>query len=279
MEIPAKCVAATVLLLHIAVGIGVISLVVSKEHHEHRKTSEILKQQFSRIYTEHLEKSQATFTNAGTNKTQPRTPADLLNLLKPIAYFPGLDLTGYKEADTSVDTPIRNWVPFIGPGRQLLYNGMKYENGSIVVPATGLTKVVLVSIHDKSCYLLLILGIFFKAVCMYVCMYVYTIEPRCFSYTENDSNDTRCIQERTYKYKLGAKISGMNLLMQMDVGDQLMVKVSRMNPLRHDRDWQYFGVHFTRNDMHGSECRCNGEHSSVISFYRFAYRWRQSLQS
>ncbi|XP_046566378.1 tumor necrosis factor-like [Haliotis rubra] len=238
METPAKRVAATVLLLNIAVGIGVICLVVSRQHHEHWKTSEILKQQLIRIYTEHLEKTQATFTNAGTNKAKPRTPADLLNLLKPIAYFPGLDLTGYKEADTSEDTPIRNWVPFIGPGRQLLYNGMKYENGSIVVPATG---VYVVYSHVKFYTEKNRQGDsesdFHHNIARYSALKQEEETVLRDVISENKNN---IIDGASLEYS-----SDIHGLVQLDAGDQLMLKVSGMKPLTHDRDWHYVGVYLT----------------------------------
>ncbi|XP_046560646.1 tumor necrosis factor-like isoform X3 [Haliotis rubra] len=207
MEIPAKCVAATVLLLNIAVGIGVICLVLSREHHEHRKTSEILKQQFSRIYTEHLKKFQATFTNAGTT-------------------------------DTSEDTPIRNWVPFIGPGRQLLYNGMKYENGSIIVPATG---VYVVYSHVKFYTERNRQGDsesdFHHNIARYSALKQEEETVLRDVISENKNN---IIDGASLEYS-----SDIHGLVQLDAGDQLMVKVSGMNPLTHDRDWHYVGVYLT----------------------------------
>ncbi|XP_048258160.1 tumor necrosis factor-like [Haliotis rufescens] len=140
--------------------------------------------------------------------------------------------------DTLTDTPLRNWVPFVGPGRQLLYNGMKYKNGSITVPATG----------------------------------VYAVYSHIKFYTERNNHDdaesdfhhniTRysalkqeaeavlgnVISENKNSIIDGASLeysSDVHGLVQLDAGDQLMVKVSGMNPLRHDRDWHYFGVYMT----------------------------------
>ncbi|XP_048246542.1 uncharacterized protein LOC124125930 [Haliotis rufescens] len=243
MDILPKVVAATVLLLNIVVGIGVISLVASREGHDHRtdthiSQSEIFKQRLERIYAEHSQKAWDKFATAGTDKGQPSSSPAFLNLLKPIAYFPGLDFTGYTEVDTSEETAIRNWVPFVGPGRQLLYNGMKYKNGSIIVPATD---VYVVFSHIK----------------------FYT-ERNNHDDAESDfhhnitrysalKQDAETVLRNVISENKNSIIDGASLeyssdvhgLVQLDAGDQLMVKVSGMNPMRHDRDWHYFGVYLT----------------------------------
>ncbi|XP_046559532.1 uncharacterized protein LOC124268579 isoform X1 [Haliotis rubra] len=60
-----------------------------------------------------------------------------LNLLKPISHFSGLDFDK-ETADRGKNlTTLRNWANPDGSDRKLLYNGMRYENGSITVPAAG----------------------------------------------------------------------------------------------------------------------------------------------
>ncbi|XP_048258158.1 uncharacterized protein LOC125383613 [Haliotis rufescens] len=115
---------------------------------------------------------------------------------------------------------------------------MKYENGSFTVPATG----------------------------------VYVVYSHIKFYTERNNHDdaesdfhhniTRysalkqeaeavlgnVISENKNSIIDGASLeysSDVHGLVQLDAGDQLMVKVSGMNPLRHDRDWHYFGVYMT----------------------------------
>ncbi|XP_046559533.1 uncharacterized protein LOC124268579 isoform X2 [Haliotis rubra] len=79
--------------------------------------------------------------------SRPRVPENVdgedyldlqqLNLLKPISHFSGLDFDK-ETADRGKNlTTLRNWANPDGSDRKLLYNGMRYENGSITVPAAG----------------------------------------------------------------------------------------------------------------------------------------------
>ncbi|XP_048246543.1 uncharacterized protein LOC124122761 isoform X2 [Haliotis rufescens] len=196
---------AFIFILNIAVVIAVIGVVVSLQT-EKQSQGQLTKEQIDNIYMEHV---------------------------TTIA-MPSLTRTN----ETLTDTPLRNWVPFVGPERQLLYNGMKCENGSIIVPATG----------------------------------VYAVYSHIKFYTERNNHDdaesdfhhniTRysalkqeaetvlrnVISENKNSIIDGASLeysSDVHGLVQLDAGDQLTVKVSGLNPLRHDRDWHFFGVYMT----------------------------------
>ncbi|XP_046345194.2 uncharacterized protein LOC124125860 [Haliotis rufescens] len=226
---------AFIFILNIAVGIAVVCQMVSRQTKK-QSQGQLTKEQIDNIYMEHVT-TIAMPSLTRTNVEKPTISAEFLNLLKPIAYFPGLDFS-HTDDKTLTDTPLRNWVPFVGPERQLLYNGMKYENGSITVPATG----------------------------------VYAVYSHIKFYTERNNHDdaesdfhhsiTRysalkqngeavlrnVISENKNSIIDGASLeysSDVHGLVQLDAGDQLLVKVSGMNPLRHDRDWHYFGVYMT----------------------------------
>ncbi|XP_048246545.1 tumor necrosis factor-like isoform X2 [Haliotis rufescens] len=196
---------AFIFILNIAVVIAVIGVVVSRQT-EKQSQGQLTKEQIDNIYMGHV---------------------------TTIA-MPSLTRTN----ETLTDTPLRNWVPFVGPERQLLYNGMKCENGSIIVPATG---VYVVYSHMK-----------------------FSTEMNSYDDAESDFHHSitrysalkqngeavlrNVISENKNSIIDGASLeysSDVHGLVQLDAGDQLMVTASGMNPLRHDRDWHYFGVYMT----------------------------------
>ncbi|XP_046345282.2 tumor necrosis factor-like [Haliotis rufescens] len=230
-------VCASLLLLNIAVGITVICLVVSRKHDTQISNTENLKQEISKIY-EGLKITNGHDDDGDHEQKgarQPSSSAAFLNLLKPVAHFPGLEFRGL-NGTTRNDTPIRTWVPFVGPGRRLLYNGMRYENGSIIIPATG---VYAVYSHVKFYTERNRRGDnetdFHHSIMRYNAL-KHTNKTALADAVSENKNDI--IDGASLEYS-----SDIDGLLQLNAGDQLVVKVSKIKPLRHDRDWHYFGVY------------------------------------
>ncbi|XP_046566264.1 uncharacterized protein LOC124274928 isoform X2 [Haliotis rubra] len=227
---------ASLLLLNIAVGITVICRVVSNNQ-DTQVTNNRLMQEINRIYDEQLEKMNDDDNGDSKRKggRKPTMSPAFLNLLKPIAYFTGLDFDRYIE--NQHDTAIRNWVPFVGPGgRQLKYNGMQYEHGSIIVPATG---VYAVYSHVKFYTEKNRRGdteIEFHHSIMRYNALKQTSKPALADTMSENKNDV--IDGGSLEYS-----SNIHGLLQLNAGDQLLVKVSHLKPLQHDRDWHYFGAY------------------------------------
>ncbi|XP_067655168.1 uncharacterized protein [Haliotis asinina] len=166
-------------------------------------------------------------------------PSDLqfLNLLKPVSHFSGLDFDTRTTVQADSLTAMRNWANPDGSDRKLLYNGMNYENGSITVPATG----------------------------------VYHITSHIKFYTEDNRKDNKPLQ--TFQHQVvrysgssqtqvvlfenavteckesihdGAHLeypSDAGGLARLDAGDNIIVKVSHLHLLKHDRDWHFVDMH------------------------------------
>ncbi|XP_071085460.1 tumor necrosis factor-like [Haliotis cracherodii] len=231
-------VCASLLLLNIAVGIAVICLVVSRNHDTQISNTENLKQDISKIYEEGLKITNGHNDDGDHEQKdarQPSSAAAFLNLLKPVAHFHGLERRGL-SGTTGNDTPIRTWVPFVGPGRRLLYNGMRYENGSIIIPATGVYAVYShVKFYTEGNRRGHNETDFHHSIMRYNALKQTSKTALADAVSEN-KNDI--IDGASLEYS-----SDIHELLQLNAGDQLVVKVSRINPLRHDRDWHYFGVY------------------------------------
>ncbi|XP_071085424.1 tumor necrosis factor-like isoform X2 [Haliotis cracherodii] len=202
-----KGVCSSLLVLNIAVGIAVICRVVSSIRDTGMSNTGSLKQEISKMYEERVQ---------------------LMN---------NNDYDDHKrKGTTGNETPIRIWVPFVGPGRRLLYNGMRYENGSIIIPATG---VYVVYSHVKFYTERNRRGDtetdFHHSIMRYNALEQTSTTALADAVSEN-KNDI--IDGASLEYS-----SDIHGLLQLNAGDQLVVKVSRINPLRHDRDWHYFGVY------------------------------------
>ncbi|XP_071085704.1 uncharacterized protein [Haliotis cracherodii] len=237
METIVKVVCAVILLMNIAVAIAVIFFVASSTHDTKTSNTEGLKQEISKIYKDRLAilSDNDNDTRKLKDSRRPSTSAAFLNLLKPVAFLTGLDFSGH-TGTKDYDTPIKTWVPFVGPGRQLLYNGMTYENGSITIPATG---VYVVYSHvkfyternrrgDKETD-------FQHSIMRYNALEQTRKTALADTVSEN-KNDI--IEGASLEYS-----SDIHGLLQLNAGDQLLVKVSKMEPLMHDRDWHYFGAY------------------------------------
>ncbi|XP_071085423.1 tumor necrosis factor-like isoform X1 [Haliotis cracherodii] len=232
-----KGVCSSLLVLNIAVGIAVICRVVSSIRDTGMSNTGSLKQEISKMYEERVQLMNNNDYDDHKRKgaKQPSSSVAFLNLLKPVAYFPGLEFRGH-IGTTGNETPIRIWVPFVGPGRRLLYNGMRYENGSIIIPATG---VYVVYSHVKFYTERNRRGDtetdFHHSIMRYNALEQTSTTALADAVSEN-KNDI--IDGASLEYS-----SDIHGLLQLNAGDQLVVKVSRINPLRHDRDWHYFGVY------------------------------------
>ncbi|XP_071085889.1 uncharacterized protein [Haliotis cracherodii] len=237
MERIVKAVCATLLLLSIAVAIAVICFVVSCKHDTQTSNTEGLKQEISKIYEERLNiiTDEDNDTHERKGARQLNISAEILNLLVPVAHFSELDFRGHTGTNEN-GTLLRNWVTFVWPRRQLFVNGMRYGHGSIIIPATG----------------------------------VYVVYSHVKFYTErNHRGDTETdfhhsimrynALEQTRKTALadtvsenkndiidGARLeyfSDIHGLLQLNAGDQLIVKVSRVDASEYFGDWHYFGAY------------------------------------
>ncbi|XP_067668951.1 tumor necrosis factor-like isoform X2 [Haliotis asinina] len=219
------------LVLNIAVGITVICCVVSNNQNIMAPNTNKLKQEIGMIYDEQLKKINDDDTGGSQSKISPT----FWNLLTPIAYFPGLDFDGHIENQN--DTAIRNWAPFVGPGgRQLKYNGMEYENGSIIVPATGVYVVYShVKFYTEKNHRDDTEIDFHHSVMRYDAV-KQTSQPALADTMSENKNDV--IDGGSLEYS-----SNIHGLLQLNAGDQLVVALSQLKPLQHDRDWHYFGVY------------------------------------
>ncbi|XP_071084739.1 tumor necrosis factor-like [Haliotis cracherodii] len=236
MERIGKVGCASLLLLNIAVGIAVICSVASSKHGTQISNTEGLKQQISKIYEDRLkiiiDNDNGTHERKGARP--PNMSVAFLNLLKPIAYLTGLDFLGHIENVN--ETSIKIWVPFVGPGRQLLYNGMWYENGSFIIPATGVYVVYShVKFYTEKNHRGDTETDFQHSIMRYNTLKQTSTTALADAVSEN-KNDI--IDGASLEYS-----SDIHGLLQLNAGDQLVVKVSRINPLRHDKDWHYFGVY------------------------------------
>ncbi|XP_046564800.1 uncharacterized protein LOC124273561 [Haliotis rubra] len=181
--------------------------------------------------TEHSEQSYQAYDD-DTGNDHP--DLQFLNLLIPVAHFSGLD---FDRGTTGKNmTILRNWANPDGSDRKLLYNGMSYENGSITVPAAGvyhITSHVKFYIEDnrkddKS---------------------LQTFRHQVVRYSASSMTQVVLFENAVTECKEGIN-DGADLeypsdaggLAQLDAGDQVMVKVSHLQPLKHDRDWHYFNV-------------------------------------
>ncbi|XP_071085480.1 uncharacterized protein [Haliotis cracherodii] len=233
---PTKAVVAAVLVLNIAVGIAVICVVVTVEEERSKppsatlwNTADQLKKQIDEIYVDLRE------TLHPPRGQQAVTPLEYWNILKPIAFLTGLDF-GKNNKDKPTNTAIRNWIPFVGPGRQYLYNGMTYENGSVSIPTAG---VYVVYSHVK-----------------FYTEKNHRVDPELdfhHSITRYNavSQQTETVSENIVCENKNNVIDGASLeyssdihsLVQLNAGDQVIVTVSHLELLKSDKDWHYFGAY------------------------------------
>ncbi|XP_048242538.1 tumor necrosis factor-like isoform X2 [Haliotis rufescens] len=165
-------------------------------------------------------------------------PPDLqfLNLLKPVAHFSGLDFDEGTQGERGNLSVTRNWANPDGSDRKLLYNGMSYENGSITVPAAG---VYHITSHVK----------FYVEDNKRDKKPLQTFQHQVVRYSASSQTQVVLFENAVTECKEGIN-DGAHLeypsdaggLAQLDAGDQVMVKVSHLHLLKHDRDWHSFDI-------------------------------------
>ncbi|XP_048242013.1 uncharacterized protein LOC124112272 isoform X2 [Haliotis rufescens] len=160
-----------------------------------------------------------------------------LNLLKPVAHFSGLDFDIVTKGHGAQLGSLRNWANPDGSDRKLLYNGMSYENGSITVPAAGvyhITSHVKFNVEDNR----------------KDDKPLQTFQHQVVRYSASSQTQVVLFENAVTECKEGIN-DGAHLeypsdaggLAQLDAGDQVMVKVSHLQTLKHDRDWHCFDIH------------------------------------
>ncbi|XP_048242018.1 uncharacterized protein LOC124112274 isoform X2 [Haliotis rufescens] len=150
---------------------------------------------------------------------------ELLSLLKPVAHFSGLDFDKVTGHGTQLGS-LRNW-----------YTGMSYENGSITVPAAG---VYHITSHVK----------FYVEDNRKDDKQLQTFQHQVVRYSASRQTQVVLFQNAVTECREGIN-DGAHLeypsdaggLAQLDADDQVMVKVSHLQTLKHDRDWHYVDIH------------------------------------
>ncbi|XP_046346107.1 uncharacterized protein LOC124126653 [Haliotis rufescens] len=161
----------------------------------------------------------------------------LLNMLKPVTHFSGLDFDIVVTGHGCQLTTLRNWANPDGSDRKLLYNGMSYENGSITVPAAGeyhITSHVKYHVEDNR----------------KDDKPLQTFQQQVVRYSASSQTQIVLFENAVTECKEGIN-DGAHLeypndaggLAQLDAGDQVMVKVSHLHLLKHDRDWHSFDIY------------------------------------
>ncbi|XP_067654378.1 tumor necrosis factor-like [Haliotis asinina] len=160
-----------------------------------------------------------------------------LNLLKPVAHFSGLDLDlAIGDAEMNL-TILRNWANPDGSDRKLLYNGMSYEHGSIIVPAAGLYHI---TSHVK----------FYTEDNRKDDKLLQTFQHQVVRYSASSQTQVVLFENAVTECKEGIH-DGAHLeypsdaggLARLDAGDNIIVKVSHLHLLKHDRDWHFVDMY------------------------------------
>ncbi|XP_067656041.1 uncharacterized protein [Haliotis asinina] len=158
-----------------------------------------------------------------------------LNLLKPVAHFSGLDFDRGSMGKNL--TMLRNWANPDGSDRKLLYNGMSYEHGSIIVPAAG---VYHITSHVK----------FYTEDNRKDEKPLQTFQHQVVRYSASSQTQVLLFENAVTECKEGIH-DGAHLeypsdaggLARLDAGDNIIVKVSHLHLLKHDRDWHFVDMY------------------------------------
>ncbi|XP_071099215.1 tumor necrosis factor-like [Haliotis cracherodii] len=166
-----------------------------------------------------------------------------LNLLKPVAHFSGLKFDIVTTGHWTQLKTLRNWANPDGSYRKLLYNGMSYENGSITVPAAG---VYHITSHVK----------FYVEDNRKDDKPLQTFQHQVVRYSASSQTQVVLFENAVTECKDGINDgahmeypSDADGLAQLDAGDQVMVKVSHLQTLKHDRDWHYVDIHIVYREV------------------------------
>ncbi|XP_046559524.1 tumor necrosis factor-like isoform X2 [Haliotis rubra] len=221
-----KILSCVLMIGNVVVGIVVISTITQTQTPNNVQTR--LKEVYSMIY-ENMD-----FREQFEKADDVDVPdLQFLNLLKPVVHFSGLDLDqamGNADREKNLTT-LRNWANPDGSDRKLLYNGMSYENGSITVPAAG---VYHITSHVK----------FYIEDNRKDDKPLQTFRHQVVRYSASSQTQVVLFENAVTECKEGIN-DGAHLeypsdaggLAQLDAGDNIIVKVSHLHPLKHDRDW------------------------------------------
>ncbi|XP_048242579.1 uncharacterized protein LOC124126656 [Haliotis rufescens] len=232
----AKVVISGIILFNTFV-LGIIAVVAivnsatsSRTQQDHTALNEALDKAYKEVELMNQEQLQESDADASPD-------LQFLNLLKPVSHFSGLDFDMRTSGRDGLLTAVRNWANPDGSDRKLLYNGMSYENGSITVPAAG---VYHITSHVK----------FYVEDNRKDDKPFQTFQHQVVSYSSSGRRQVVLFENAVTECKEGIN-DGAHLeypsdaggLAQLDAGDQVMVKLSNIHPLKHDRDWHYFDIH------------------------------------
>ncbi|XP_046566232.1 uncharacterized protein LOC124274908 [Haliotis rubra] len=159
------------------------------------------------------------------------TSSQMANLLKPKAFYTGLNNTGLEKEDVRRVTPARGWAAqtMVEPERQVLFNGMQNDHGSISVPAAGVYMVYShVTFHtdDESDFLHHITR--------------YNAEKQ-----EEDTPFQDIVSRNRHNLTARGLVlaSDIHGILELNAGDQLRVDISRVTQSGYEKDWYYFGLY------------------------------------
>ncbi|XP_046328216.2 uncharacterized protein LOC124112246 isoform X1 [Haliotis rufescens] len=195
----------------------------------------LLKEVYESLLMNDVSATHEQHDNEGIGDVHP--DLQFLNLLKPVAHFSGLDFDIVTTGNGTQLKTLRNWANPDGSDRKLLYNGMSYENGSIPVPAAGeyhITSHVKFYVEDNR----------------KDDKPLQTFQHQVVRYSASSQTQVVLFEHAVTECKEGIN-DGAHLeypsdaggLAQLDAGDQVMVKVSHLQTLKHDRDWHYVDIH------------------------------------
>ncbi|XP_071099675.1 uncharacterized protein [Haliotis cracherodii] len=223
-----KIVACVLIIANIVVGVVVISITnITLVTPQTQNIQTRLREIYNRLY------NNLDFANEQFEETNEGGAPDLqlLNLLKPVVHFSGLDFDLAEREMNS--TTLRNWANPDGSDRKLLYNGMSYENGSITVPAAG---VYHITSHVK----------FYVGDNRKDDKPLQTFQHQVVRYSASSQTQVVLFENAVTECKEGIN-DGAHLeypsdaggLAQLDAGDNVIVRVSHFDLLQHDRDWHF----------------------------------------
>ncbi|XP_048246537.1 uncharacterized protein LOC124122759 [Haliotis rufescens] len=244
METLEKMFFASISILNIAVGIAVICQMAPRladqQPHLHPSTStQNMKEAIDKAYTECLRKLPDRNTKKSNDVGREYIPPHLYSLLKPDAFYSGLNITDLGKEHPYKLTPARGWAAqtMVGQERQVLYNGMQYENGSIIVPAAGVYVVYSHVTFNTEAY-----RHDDKETDFYHLIVRYNAEKQ-----EENIALKNVVIENSYGMRLidgdGLLSSDIRGILELNAGDQLRVDLSGVSKLSSVTDWFYFGVY------------------------------------
>ncbi|XP_067659782.1 uncharacterized protein [Haliotis asinina] len=217
-----KAAVVCILIFNIAVGIAAVCLML---------TSQNFKTTLDQVYREALANGHGK-TKDKTNDVGPMNISlQMVNLLKPIAFLTGLDDTGLVDDGHYRVTPVRGWAAqtMVGSERQVLYNGMQNDHGSISVPAAGVYMVyshVIFQINED-------------------CDVLHRITRYNAGKQEENIVFLDVVSGNRHDVEQGVLVSASVIrgILQLNAGDQLRVDISGVLQSDYEKDWSYFGLY------------------------------------